>query len=70
MNKIILVTGSRRAGKDTFFNLINQLNSKCQRFAFADELKAALTTLVHKEFGLDVYNVSDKDKEIVLLFAF
>lgn len=61
----ILVTGSRRVGKDTFFHLLNKLYpNQFTRKAFADELKQDLNPLSQKMFQKNVDELDNKEKEI------
>lgn len=67
---IIGISGVARSGKDTFFKLLsdslrNLKFPECKRLAFADEIKKELNELTIKNFNIDCFNISDKDKEIV-----
>lgn len=65
MDKIICINGFARVGKDTFFNLLKATNRIFVRFAFADELKHDLSQLILEQFGYDIFNLSEKQKEII-----
>lgn len=61
--KCILITGTRRTGKDTFFALLNQLDSKFQRVSFADALKDELNQFILSNFNIHIHSVDGEDKE-------
>lgn len=65
---IIGISGCARSGKDLFFNLLrNNLNQKfnLNRFAFADELKNDLSSLLKQNFNIDVTNPTPEQKELI-----
>lgn len=64
--KIIGITGARRAGKDTFAELLYRLDhSFASRYSFADALKTDLASLFQKQFGVNVFELSGDIKEIL-----
>ena len=70
MSKIIAISGFARSGKDTAFKIMEdylQLNEgwSFQRVAFADALKSHLYPLVSNKLGIDLYNCSDSEKELI-----
>lgn len=64
--KIILLGMSRMVGKDTFFNLLNELYpNKFIRFAFADSLKSKLNNLSIEMFNKYIGELNGEQKEIM-----
>jgi hypothetical protein len=62
--KQINIIGTRRVGKDTFFNLLNKrYPNKYKRYAFADALKNDLQQLFTEQFGVDIHNLDGQIKE-------
>lgn len=55
------------AGKDTFCKLLIELlpDLKVKRFALADQLKLDLQPFLLDEFGIDIFNCSSYEKELV-----
>ena len=54
-NKILLINGAKRAGKDTFYNLFsNLILGHCGRYAFADELKKELRPFILDQYAIDL----------------
>ena len=68
-NKVILVTGTRCVGKDTFVSLFtkNKLipDKKFVRFAFADELKLVCADLSLHLLDKGIFRLEKEDKEIL-----
>ena len=67
--KICLLSGYARTGKDTFFDLLQQVakednNDIFSGFSFAHELKKDLAPLV-EEMGIDIFNPTDEQKKII-----
>jgi len=66
---LIGVTGVAQAGKDSFFLLakeyLNSLNIKCDRIALADNLKNDLKSFIKEKLGIDIFNHSKEEKELV-----
>lgn len=68
MNKLIIISGRARSGKDTFARLLkNQIvnkgfTSKVYSFAFA--LKNELKDTIKERYGLDVFTDNTEDKEV------
>lgn len=63
--KVIGITGTRGVGKDTLFRLLNELDPRFTRFAFADKLKSDLFQLVFTQFGYDMNHLTSEQKEVV-----
>jgi hypothetical protein len=61
---VVLVSGTARAGKDTFFDLLSQLNANFIGYSFAFELKEDLKPIV-APMGIDIHNPTDKQKKII-----
>ena len=65
---VIGLSGLARSGKDSFFLLLKSAlegRYECNRTAFADVLKGDLSELVLDKFNIDLYDCSNKDKELV-----
>lgn len=66
---IIGLGGVATVGKDTFFSLLQQrLASKGRivtRFAFADNLKKEVESILWSQFGFDVWKLTPEEKKIV-----
>lgn len=64
--KYILITGSKQHGKDTFFDILNQLYpNEFSSFAHADSLKEDLLSFVKEKFNIDIINCSGTEKEFI-----
>ena len=63
--EVIVVCGTKRTGKDTFYNLLRQKSEKFIRFAFADKLKEYLSLFSYAVFHKEVDDLSDQEKEIL-----
>lgn len=61
--EVIIVCGTKRCGKDTFYNLLRQKSEKFIRFAFADKLKEYLTPYSYALFHKEVDDLNDSEKE-------
>jgi len=70
--KIIGITGLARSGKDSFYNLskpiIESLNQKHVRYAFADSLKEESDELLSKYVGISAFTEDNSEKEIIRPF--
>jgi len=68
-NNMIGLTGVARAGKDTFYSILNKYlkekNISTQRLALADELKKELADFVEKKFKFDLNKCDGHDKEMI-----
>jgi len=66
---MIGITGVARSGKDTFYSIISKYfeekGLKCQRLAFADNLKKELNTLTKEKFKIDLFKCSNEEKEMI-----
>jgi hypothetical protein len=62
-NKIIMVCGSRVAGKDTFFKLLSEISPLYKRVAFADNVKKMTDYLCRKIFKVHIDELSSENKE-------
>lgn len=65
---VIGVSGYARSGKDTFFKLLKKTlkgKFKVQRIALADAIKNDLKPLLIKNFNINPFSCSDKEKEII-----
>lgn len=68
MDKLIIgCSAISRSGKDTFFNLFKNLlpNLNVQRFALADDLKKELYSIIRELYGIDIFNCTAEEKELV-----
>lgn len=63
--KVIVLSGNRCAGKDTFYSILSSINNSCVRFAFADALKHDLYPLISSQFNIDVFNPTSSQKELI-----
>ena len=63
--KIIGLHGPRRAGKDTFYKLLKEIDSRFLRFAFADELKEDLTDFISDKFRINIHECTAEEKELI-----
>lgn len=70
--KIVGITGLARSGKDSFYNLskpiIESLNQKHARYAFADALKEESDELLSKYVGISAFTEDNSEKEIIRPF--
>jgi len=67
MQKIILLTGTRRVGKDTFWSLVCKYETdslRFERFAFADDLKDECDSLCYSFFEKHIHELTPEEKEI------
>jgi hypothetical protein len=66
---LIGLSGPAQSGKDSFFNIAEKyflsLNLKCKRLALADNLKHDLKDFIYKKFNIDIFNISQEDKELI-----
>lgn len=62
--KVVLVSGTIRSGKDTFFTLLSELNPNFIGYSFAFELKEDLKPLV-AQMGIDIHNPTDEQKKVI-----
>ncbi len=64
---IIGICGVARSGKDTTYNLFNEVLSSqgksCERFAFADQIKEELKPLLEENFNINPFDCDDDTKE-------
>lgn len=75
---IIGVSGVARSGKDTFFSLlkkelsVSRRDLNVSRYAFADQIKLDLRSLLLENFNIDINQCSPEEKEIIrpLLVAY
>ena len=67
--KIIALTALAQTGKDTFCQVLIKELAKMgyigMRQALADSLKAELTDLLWENFGINIFNCSDEEKNLV-----
>ncbi len=63
--KVLGITAARRNGKDTFARLLKKIDQRFVTFAFAHQLKADLAPFIMEQFGIDVFNVEGKEKELI-----
>lgn len=74
--KRIFLSGVATSGKDEFalqaIEFFKSKGLKAKRFALADNLKLDMSPFLYDSFGIDIFNCSKEDKEIVrpLLVAF
>jgi len=62
---IIAFSGNRCVGKDTAYELFSQNVDHCKRFAFADALKSDLKDLIKRQFNINIFNPTKKEKEFI-----
>lgn len=66
---MIGITGVARCGKDTFYSILKRYleekNIKCERLAFADDLKKELNDFTKEKFKIDLFKCQGQDKELV-----
>ena len=62
--KIILISGNRVVGKDTFFTLLQEINPNFKRWAFADSLKIILEPVCLKLFNKSIKDLTPIEKEL------
>lgn len=66
---IIGLTGVAKSGKDSFYAIANsylsKLGIKSKRFALADQLKEDLYDFILNKIGVDLYNMSPAEKELI-----
>lgn len=65
MSKIYGVSGYARVGKDTFADILQDLNPNLSRFSFAKKLKQLLQPLIWDTLGIDVFTSDDRQKKII-----
>lgn len=67
--RILGISGNRGVGKDTLFQSLNNVHLKevpiFRRYAFADALKRDLESLLKEQFGVDIWNVTGENKELI-----
>jgi len=65
--KVLGITGARRAGKDTFAQLLTDVAlPKCVvKYAFANALKSDLSELFQERFNADIYTLEGDKKELL-----
>jgi hypothetical protein len=63
------LSGPAQSGKDSFYNIAEKyflsLNLKCKRLGLADNLKHDLKEFIYEKFNLDVFNMSQENKELI-----
>jgi len=69
-NKMVIgLTGPAQSGKDSFFLLaeeyLKSLNIKCKRIALADNLKNDLKLFIQEKLGIDIFNPTQVEKELI-----
>lgn len=64
MKKILGITGSARAGKDSVFSFL-QKHTAAYRVAFADELKKAVDPICKDLFGISAFTPNTDEKAII-----
>ena len=62
---VIGITGTRGAGKDTFFRLLQTFDYRFERYAFADRLKKDMAPVIRQHLAFDPDNLTAEQKEIV-----
>lgn len=64
---IVGICGVARCGKDTTYNIFNEILSKkgktCRRFAFADQIKEELKPLLESNFDINPFDCDNETKE-------
>lgn len=64
MIKVIGISGQMSAGKDSLYNLLSHRIS-CKRVALADQLRLEINPFVIDKFGIDLFNCSREEKNLV-----
>lgn len=66
---MIGLTGVARAGKDTFYLILNKFlkekGLKSERLALADDLKKEIHSFVKENFKIDIFKCSPEEKEMI-----
>lgn len=63
--KLVLgICGIASAGKDSLYNLLSQ-RINCKRVALADQLRREINPFVIDKFGIDLFNCSREEKDLV-----
>jgi hypothetical protein len=69
MELTVGLSGVARSGKDSFFSLakkyFSEYNISCERLALADNLKHDLKQFVMNKFGIDIFNMTADEKELI-----
>jgi hypothetical protein len=65
MTPVYALTSTRACGKDSLFRNFRSLDPRFARWAFADELKMDLRPLIHQQFGFDIMDCTNEQKELV-----
>lgn len=64
---LIGLSGPAQSGKDSFYSIAEKyflsLNLKCKRLALADNLKNDIKNFIYEKFDIDIFNISQDDKE-------
>lgn len=64
----VAITGTRKVGKDTLYQLVRQINPQFKRYAFADAVRSDLEDFLKKHYGIDVWNCTEEGKEVIRPF--
>ena len=63
--KLVLgICGIASAGKDSLYNLLSQ-RINCKRVALADQLRREINPFIIDKFGIDLFNCSREEKDLV-----
>jgi len=64
--KYLLITAPKRHGKNTFFDLLNEMYpGQFRAYAYADQLKSDLAPLVQDQFKVDIFAMEGLQKELI-----
>lgn len=62
--KILMLGAKKQVGKDTFCQLLKELNPTMERVAFADELREYVAPIIKKFFGKHPNDLTPQEKEL------
>ena len=70
MSRVIGISGPARAGKDTMFEVLDELfeSTHMTRMAFADALKRECDDFLKSNTGISAFTSDDKEKEVIRPF--
>ena len=66
--KLLGISGVARSGKDTFFSFMKKSGLKCERLAFADELKRECLKFLLDNTNISSFTEDPVEKEIIRPF--
>ena len=63
--KILMLGAKKQVGKDTFCQLLQELDPTIERVAFADQLREYVSPITKQFFGRHPNNLTSQEKELV-----